>query len=354
MGWFWSDGPQAKLNGPASSYSTQNGPRSPPPGCPMHKHQKSADAINPSASCPVKHSSADFDSTSDCRGSRSYAKGRKEHKEFKEERKECKVDSSINHNEKGEADPQSTFSKLNPLNYMFRELSQAPAPNQTYSLPTSREPSSIPRGDGDGNWEYPSPQQMYNALLRKGYTDTDVTAVDSMVSVHNFLNEGAWSEIMDWERRFSGGLYKGWRMCSRGEQNFPKMVKKYGYEKEVQDLSPSLVRFQGRPQDMTPKAAMFQVMGWLYPAAFATEPPFDRHDWYVSRDVNGQRKEIRYVIDYYSGPPEPTGEPVFFLDVRPAITPTGAAERALRWGCDVWWRAIGGDVREREKQSKPK
>jgi cytochrome c heme-lyase len=82
----------------------------------------------------------------------------------------------------------------------------------------------------------------------------------------------------------------------------------------------------------------------------STEPPFDRHDWYVSREVNGKRREIRYVIDYYSGEPEPTGEPVFYLDVRPAITPTTAAERALRWGCDVWWRASGGDAREMARQ----
>jgi cytochrome c heme-lyase len=52
------------------------------------------------------------------------------------------------------------------------------------------------------------------------------------------------------------------------------------------------------------------------------------------------------VIDYYSGPDDENGEPVFYLDVRPAFTPIGAAERATRWGRDVWWRASGGDVRE--------
>ena len=151
---------------------------------------------------------------------------------------------------------------------MFRELSQERAPHQTHALPTSRDPSTIPKGDGTGNWEYPSPQQMYNALLRKGYDDTDVTAVESMVSVHNFLNEGAWGEIMEWEKRFAGGLSRGWRVCSRGEKNFESQVKRYGLEKEVEDLQPSLVRFQGRPKDMTPKAAMLQVMGWVYPAKF--------------------------------------------------------------------------------------
>ncbi|KAK8116858.1 cytochrome c heme lyase [Apiospora kogelbergensis] len=294
MGWFWADGPQTQAapTKPMPPHKFPTDGRSPPPECPMHKHQKAADAMTPPAACPVKHDAA--------------------------------------------------AAAMTPP-------SSCPAPEQTQALPTEREPSTIPRGDGTGNWEYPSPQQMYNALLRKGYSDTDVTAVESMVSVHNFLNEGAWAEIMEWEKRFAGGLYKGMQMCSRGEQNFERMAKKYGYDKEVEELSPSLVRFQGRPKDMTPKAAMFQVMGWLYPAMFQTEPPFDRHDWYVSRETNGRKKEIRYVIDYYSGGEEESGEPIFYLDVRPAVTPTSTIERAVRWGGDVWWKASGGDVREQER-----
>ena len=56
------------------------------------------------------------------------------------------------------------------------------------------------------------------------------------------------------------------------------------------------------------------------------------------------------MIDNYSGEPEETGEPVFYLDVRPAATPTGAAERIIRWGSDVWWKAIGGDRREQNPE----
>jgi cytochrome c heme-lyase len=160
---------------------------------------------------------------------------------------------------------KSILSQLNPLNYMFREISQAPAPNQSIALPTTREESTIPRGSGDGNWEYPSPQQMYNALLRKGYTDTDATAVESMVSVHNFLNEGAWAEIVGWEERFGGGLYKGWQICRRGEENAPNEAKLL---EDGSEISPTLIRFQGRPKDMTPKAAMLQVMAWIYPERF--------------------------------------------------------------------------------------
>src|SRR5690606_31980437 len=116
-------------------------------------------------------------------------------------------------------------SQVNPLNYMFRDRSQDPAPNKTHKLPTTREESSITRADGDANWEYPSPQQMYNALLRKGYQDTDITAVEDMVAVHNFLNEGAWAEVVGWEERFAGGLLSGWRACKKGEEGAMEQIQ---------------------------------------------------------------------------------------------------------------------------------
>lgn len=163
---------------------------------------------------------------------------------------------------------KSKYSKYNPLNYMFSDLSQERATNQTVALPTEREPSTIPKGTGDGNWEYPSPQQMYNALLRKGYTDTDATAVESMVSVHNFLNEGAWAEIVEWERRFSGGLKKGWEACRGGEEGSMAGANLEAGANVDEVSQPKLLRFMGRPKEMTPKAAMIQVMGYIYPAAY--------------------------------------------------------------------------------------
>ncbi|KKA30720.1 hypothetical protein TD95_005226 [Thielaviopsis punctulata] len=241
-----------------------------------------------------------------------------------------------------ESSSSGFFSQINPLNYMFREISQERAPNQTIDLPTEREESTIPRGDGQANWEYPSPQQMYNALLRKGYHDTDATAIEQMVAVHNFLNEGAWDEILGWEARFGGGLFRGWQICRRGEERAAECAREM---EGIAQHNPTLIRFQGRPGERTPKATMMNWLGKVFPDTFGTEPPFDRHDWYVTRTVDGQEKEIRYVIDYYSGPPEPTGEPVFFLDVRPAFTPTGAAERLIRWGTDAWWKASGGETR---------
>lgn len=72
----------------------------------------------------------------------------------------------------------------------------------------------------------------------------------------------------------------------------------------------------------------------------------------MTRNVDGQQTEVRYVIDYYSGPPEPTGEPVFYLDVRPALSVTGACERMMRWGGDVWYRASGAEAREAPRLGK--
>jgi cytochrome c heme-lyase len=156
---------------------------------------------------------------------------------------------------------------MNPLNYMFSFISQERAANQTVDLPVEREISSIPRADGaDGNWEYPSPQQMYNAMLRKGYTDTPQDAVESMVAVHNFLNEGAWTEIVEWEQIFAKGLKSGWDRCRHGNENLSTELARQRLTSDEEQ--PSLIRFQGRPRDLSPKARVLQALGWLYPAKY--------------------------------------------------------------------------------------
>lgn len=78
-------------------------------------------------------------------------------------------------------------------------LSQNPALNQTSNLPIERTTSSIPR-DAGSKWDYPSPQQFYNALVRKGW-ETPEEHIETMVDIHNFLNEEAWNEVLRWEKR---------------------------------------------------------------------------------------------------------------------------------------------------------
>ncbi|CAG8684182.1 669_t:CDS:2 [Acaulospora colombiana] len=88
---------------------------------------------------------------------------------------------------------------VNPRNQM-PTLEQHPiSSNQAASLSTERVSSTIPR-DSQATWDYPSPQQFYNALVRKGW-ETPEEHIDTMVDIHNFLNEQAWEEVLKWEKR---------------------------------------------------------------------------------------------------------------------------------------------------------
>lgn len=245
MGWFWADTPRTAT--PVAPHPFRNPRATPPvsqsvlvvhlvllivlqPECPMHNATAGSFPPQKSRSPPSNGS--------------------------------CAVDAP-NAPLPSSTSNTSAISKLNPLNYMPSNISQSRAENQTINLPKEREISSIPRGDVESNWEYPSPQQMYNAMIRKGYDDTPQDAVESMVAVHNFLNEGAWAEIVGWEQRFSRGLICGWRACSKGEEGFPEAVPRK--DKVVQ---PKLLRFQGRPGDTTPKAKLLRLLGEIYPARF--------------------------------------------------------------------------------------
>jgi cytochrome c heme-lyase len=340
MGWFWSDIPASAPH----PTSVQDVAAKPPPSCPMHKPDSNSPFNKPADS--TKKSACPVDPNHPLRAS---------------------LQQPSQPSAKPQEPQQSILSKYNPLNLIPAGLTNTRAENQSRSLPLEREPSSIPRSDTNSNWEYPSPQQMYNAMLRKGYTDTDIDAVESMVSVHNFLNEGAWAEIVEWERMFAPGLSHGWESCSRGEGYIAFQRAKREQQEErrralglspklpaEEEAEPRLVRFQGRPKEPTPKARVLTMLGKAFPNSFGSEPPFDRHDWYVSRKgPDGTSKEVRYVIDYYGGGVQETGEPVFYLDIRPALdTPTAAAERAIRWGGDFWWKASGGVAREIARMEK--
>lgn len=198
------------------------------------------------------------------------------------------------------------------------DLSSMRAPGQKLDLPTERTLSTIPRGstNEEGVWEYPSPQQMYNAMLRKGGGEIAEDAVEPMVDIHNFLNEGAWYEILKWEQP---------------------------YTKETK-IEPRLLKFTGRPNDTSPRAQMLQVLGKIYPSKFGMPLPFDRHDWTVLRaQKDGQWEKVRYVIDYYCVDDEKNSEdPEFVLDVRPALdTVTSAVDRFNFWSGSVVHKALG-------------
>lgn len=115
-------------------------------------------------------------------------------------------------------------------------------------------------------WEYPSPEQFQAALARKNKA-APPEAVETMVLVHNFLNEEGWKLVLDWEKQFGTA---------------------------AEDVS--LLRFQGRPGELSPRARWYGLMGTIWPSKYSSEPPFDRHDWIVGRPDGST---ARYIIDYY-------------------------------------------------------
>lgn len=256
-----------------------------PAGCPMHAQNSTpppppASTASSVGQCPVPHSSPKASEDTSIRPAA------------------C----PLGH---GGSKTSSSETAVNSSNQM-PVLSQNAAPGQNMLLPTDRTLSSIPRGndEGGGVWEYPSPQQFHNALLRKGM-ETKEEDVDMMVQIHNFLNERAWDEVLRWEKRFddSGAV--------------------------------ELARFKGRPGELSPKARFWLFAGWLLPTRFNSDPPFDRHDWIVKRRSTGE--EVRYVIDYYSAPPEPDGSPCFSLDVRPALDSLGSVKARVAVATEEAW-----------------
>lgn len=161
-------------------------------------------------------------------------------------------------------------------------------PGQRVQLSTSREVSSIPNVDvfpdhqivtGEEKkerWVYPSEQQYYNAIKKKGYVYEEAV-IPTVLAIHNHVNEVGWGQVREWESL--RGNYK-----------------------------PKLKYFVGRPGDFTPKAYFLNNL-------YGRILPFDRHDWIVDRDG----REVRYVLEFYNGR-RVDGKPIsMHLDVRPAM-----------------------------------
>jgi cytochrome c heme-lyase len=166
---------------------------------------------------------------------------------------------------------------------------QLPAPNQKLPLSTERVSSTIPKGNASEDtetWTYPSPQMFYNALVRKGKlgTDDDPTLesdMESVVALHNYMNEHSWNQIVAWEAL-------------------------------VGETKPKLLKFMGRPTDLSPKA---RIKHWF----FQHPLPFDRHDWTVQRSDG---TTVRYVLDYYHDDAVASEEPGSGLPSLPNIKNT--------------------------------
>ena len=186
---------------------------------------------------------------------------------------------------------------------------QLPSSTQRSELSTNRVVSTIPKGATESDtWTFPSPQQFYNSLVRKGKLGDDTTEEDmeSVVALHNNMNEKTWAKVVEWEQQI--------------------------YDPEAQ---PKLLKFLGRPHDLSPKAGLKHYL-------LGHPLPYDRHDWTVLR---GDGNTVRYVIDYYydetraqdsadSGTPklhDRNATPSLLVDVRPALDgPSEFVARAVQ------------------------
>ena len=118
-------------------------------------------------------------------------------------------------------------------------------------------------------------------MYYQGYS-SDPKEMQTIVPIHNAVNERAWKEIKEWE-------------------------KPYGSEEQCG--GPRLHSFLGLSTSMSPKARINSMLGY--------SAPFDRHDWIVDRCG----KKIEYIIDFYAGKDEGqnNGKLSFYLDVRPKL-----------------------------------
>lgn len=153
--------------------------------------------------------------------------------------------------------------KIDPTNNMPATANQEPIKPQSIPLSKERVKSTIPKaGTESDTWVYPSPQMFWNALVRKNKSDGAAEEdMDTVIKIHNNMNENTWNQVLAWEKL---------------------------HAVEEEDKQPKLLRFTGRPDELSPRAQLKVLFG--HPA------PFDRHDWIVDRGG----KEVRYIIDYYS------------------------------------------------------
>ena len=128
--------------------------------------------------------------------------------------------------------------------------------------------------------------------------------MDSVVFVHNAVNEDSWKEILKYESMYN-------QQCRE----------------------PSLQRFVGKSEDPSPKA-------WVRTKLRLGdgEELFDRHDWFVDRCG---LKTVRYVIDYYDTSESKHADGNFNvrIDARPALDSFEAAWDRIRMPLLQWWNS---------------
>lgn len=137
---------------------------------------------------------------------------------------------------------------------------------------------------------YPSEKQFYSSATAKGH-DIEPSEMEMVVAIHNAVNEQAWKEILKFEKIHH-------QECA----------------------TPKLIRFLGRPGEISPKARFMGI-------AAGRTAPFDRHDWHIDRCGT----PVRYVVDFYDGKSSPEHPVSIHIDARPEVSWGGIRDRFRMW-----------------------
>ena len=141
---------------------------------------------------------------------------------------------------------KSSIPKVRRRACFVRGWTVSPRVNLTFALLYLLKYSQGGADEGT-TWTYPSPQMFYNSLARKNKLgDTAEEEIESVVALHNNMNEKTWGRVTAWEAVIGDGE------------------------------PPKLLKFMGRPTDLSPKAMLKHYL-------LGHPLPYDRHDWTILR-----------------------------------------------------------------------
>ncbi|RQM24631.1 hypothetical protein B5M09_003093 [Aphanomyces astaci] len=196
--------------------------------------------------------------------------------------------------------------EIDPTNNMPSNPNQEPNDGQKYPLNTTRVTSTIPKGGTDGTWTYPSEQMFFNALRRKGKgEDVHEGHVQTIVSIHNNMNERAWNQVAAWEEALHPGYDKpfdrhDW-VVVRNDNTEQRYVIDYYFDddKAAEDAVPRLhdvtsvksITMYARPAVDSLSAVvdrikfpLLNLLGTAPAVSFPPPPPSDEADASANND----------------------------------------------------------------------
>ncbi len=188
--------------------------------CPMKSHCTEKNNTSSASTCPVGHgkSNGTCPISSNKADSKSIAcpvDGKLTGEECKTG--ECPIPKNVATSAVPTSQPAAECPmghKNGPLKYNAKasdlEFNSLPLPGQTEKLSAERITSTIPKGSetpshqngspaNSGNWVYPSEQQYYNAIRKKGYDFVEPKDIPHTLAIHNSVNEQGWLHIRRWE-----------------------------------------------------------------------------------------------------------------------------------------------------------